>query len=198
MFCFFITWCRGPQDDAKMAISWWRNQMETFSALLAICAGNSPVTGEFPAQRSVTQSFGLRLNKRLVKQWWGWWFETPSRQLWRHSDDVCVHELGSHYSFIWCEGLHYIWVSIYTAVWCSLCLIFGYRVSNMNSRKLNPYNLLQWRHNELDGVSNHQPHDCLLNSLFRRRSKTTSKLRVTGLCTGISPLTGAFPAQRAS
>ena len=51
--------------------SWWRHQMEIFSVLLAICAGNSPVPGEFPAQRPVTRSFGvffdLRLNKRLSK-----------------------------------------------------------------------------------------------------------------------------------
>ena len=62
--------------------SWWRHQVETFSALLAICAGNSPVSGEFPAQRPVTRSFDvffdLRLNKRLSKQSWGWWFETLS------------------------------------------------------------------------------------------------------------------------
>ena len=81
--------------------SWWRHQMETFSALLAICAGNSPipallaicagnspVPGELPTQRSVTRSFDvffdLRLNKRLSKQSWGWWFETLSRPLWRH------------------------------------------------------------------------------------------------------------------
>ena len=57
---------------------------------------------------------------------------------------------------------------------------------------------LQWSHNEHDGVSKHQPHDCLLNRLFRRRSKKTSKLRVTGLCEGNSPVTGEFPAQRAS
>ena len=44
-----------------------------------------------------------------------------------------------------------------------------------------------WRHNDHDGVSNHQPHGCLLNRLFRRRSKKTSKLRVTGLCVGDSP-----------
>ena len=70
--------------------SWWRHQMKTFSALLAICAGNSPVTGEFPAQRPVTRSFdvffGLCLNEWLSKQSWGWWFETPSRPLWRHSN----------------------------------------------------------------------------------------------------------------
>ena len=44
---------------------------------------------------------------------------------------------------------------------------------------------LLWRHNGCDSVSNHQPHHCLLNRLFRRRSKKTSKLRVTGLCAGI-------------
>ena len=57
---------------------------------------------------------------------------------------------------------------------------------------------LQWRHNERDSVSNHQPHDCLLNRLFRRRSKKISKLRATGLYEGNSPVTGEFPAQRAS
>ena len=57
---------------------------------------------------------------------------------------------------------------------------------------------LQWRHNGCDGVSNHQPHDCLLNRLFRRISKKTSKLHVTGLCEGNSPVTGEFPSQRVS
>ena len=57
---------------------------------------------------------------------------------------------------------------------------------------------LQWRHNEPDGFSNHKPHDCLLNRLFGRRSKKRSKPRVTGLCAGNSPVTGEFPAQRAS
>ena len=69
-------------------VPWWRHQMETFSALLAICAGNSPVSGEFPTQRPVMRSFDVffdqHLNKRLSKQWWGWWFETPSCPLWRH------------------------------------------------------------------------------------------------------------------
>ena len=56
---------------------------------------------------------------------------------------------------------------------------------------------LQWRHNGRDSVSNHQPHDCLLDRLFRRSSNKTSKLRVTGPCAGISPGTGEFPAQMA-
>ena len=57
---------------------------------------------------------------------------------------------------------------------------------------------LQWLHNGCVGVSNHQPHECLLNRLFRRRSKKTSTLRVTGLCVGNSPVTGELPAQMAS
>ena len=65
--------------------------METFSALLAISAGNSPVPGEFPAQRPVTRSFDvffdLHPNKRLSKQWWGWWFDTLSCPLWRHHNE---------------------------------------------------------------------------------------------------------------
>ena len=72
--------------------SWWRHQLEVFSALLALCAGNSPVTGEFPPQRPVTWSFDiffdLYLNKRLSKHSWGWWVEAPSRSLWRHCN-VC-------------------------------------------------------------------------------------------------------------
>ena len=54
---------------------------------------------------------------------------------------------------------------------------------------------LQWRHNGPDGVPSHQPHNSLLNRLFRRRSSKTSKLLVTGLCVGNSPVTGKFPAQ---
>ena len=75
--------------------SWWRLQMETFSVLLALCAGNSPVTGEFPTQRPVTRSFDvffdLRLNKRLSKQSWGLWSETPWWSLWRHPNAMHVH-----------------------------------------------------------------------------------------------------------
>ena len=82
-------------DDAAcidLPTAWWRHQMETFSALLAICAGNSPVPGEFLAQRPVARSFDvffdLRLNKGLNKQSKGRCFETPSRSLWRHSNGL--------------------------------------------------------------------------------------------------------------
>ena len=72
---------------------WWRHQMVKFSALLAICTGNSLVTGELPAQRPVTHSFDvffdLHLNKRLSKKSWGWWFGTQSHPLWRHCNINC-------------------------------------------------------------------------------------------------------------
>ena len=81
-------------------LAWWRHRMETFSALLNLCAGNSPFTAEVPSQRPMTQSFDvffyLRLKKQLSKQSWGWWFKKPSRPLWCHcngqwkSDPICV------------------------------------------------------------------------------------------------------------
>ena len=82
--------------------------METFSALLAICTGNSPVTGEFPAQRPVTRSFDnffyLRLTKRFGKQSWRWWFETSSRPLWCHcnvqTDGMCSDMVWIYHQFL--------------------------------------------------------------------------------------------------
>ena len=87
---------------------WWRHQMETFSALLDLCAGNSPVYGEFPVQRPVTRSFDvffdLYLIKRLRKHSRGWWFETLSRPLWRHCNDSpeiqCVHHIPLKFALV--------------------------------------------------------------------------------------------------
>ena len=84
-----------PFDDVIMDNPWRRHQMETFSALLALCVGNSPVTDEFPSQRPVTRSFDvffdLRLNKRLSKQSRRRWFESPSPSLWRHSNTIACY-----------------------------------------------------------------------------------------------------------
>ena len=81
--------------------------METFSAFRALYTGNSPVTGEFPAQRPVTRSFDiffdLRLNKPLSEQSWGWWFGTPSRSLWRHCNEINSFD---------CDALHNILVNL--------------------------------------------------------------------------------------
>ena len=77
----------------------WLHQMGTFSALLALCAANSLLNGEFPSQRPVMQSFDiffdLHLNKQLIKQSWGWWFEMPSRPLRRHCNGRCGSNLTS-------------------------------------------------------------------------------------------------------
>ena len=77
--------------------------------------------------------------------------------------------------------------------------IYAIATARLKSKMLRQIsNSLQWRYNGHDGISNHQPHDCLLDCLFRRRSKKAPKLRVAGLCAGNSPVTGEFPAQRVS
>ena len=95
--------------DIELTISdielttWWRHQMEIFSALLALYVGNSPVTGEFPSQRPVTRSLDLRLNKL---QSWGWWFETSSHSLlWHHCNEKKSRSLWNNQlmvSMLWC------------------------------------------------------------------------------------------------
>ena len=84
--CIYGAFC--PDIRKLRDVAWWRHQMEACSALLAICVGTLPVTSEFPAERPVPRSFEVfldpHLNKRLSKQSWGWWFETPSLPLWHH------------------------------------------------------------------------------------------------------------------
>ena len=82
VLCFVTDPCQG------WIKTWWRHQMETFSALLAICAGNSPVPGKFPARRALMFPLICALYERMSKQSWGWWFETPSRSSWRQCNDV--------------------------------------------------------------------------------------------------------------
>ena len=95
IWVFFQGWVRAWYTLSIR--TWWRHHMETFSALLALCEGNSPVTGEFPSQKPVTQSFDvffdLRLNKRLSKQSWGWWFETPLCPLWRLCNEIHMFQI---------------------------------------------------------------------------------------------------------
>ena len=75
--------CCIVKNSGMWQLQWKSGHFET---------ANSPVTGEFPAQRPVMRSFRffyLRLKQRLGKQSWGWWFETPSRSLWRHCNGKC-------------------------------------------------------------------------------------------------------------
>ena len=86
-----------------LGLSWWCHKMKTFSALLALCAENSPVIGEFPSQRPVMRSFDVLfdicLNKRLSKQSWGWRFETASYPLWRHCNVMVLYRRVVHAYF---------------------------------------------------------------------------------------------------
>ena len=97
-YCFKV-W-RGIHENSELlhhdnVIKW-----KHFSALLALCAGNSPVTGELPWERPVTRSFyvsfGVRLNKVLSKQSRRRWFETPLRSLWRHCNDISISYISSN------------------------------------------------------------------------------------------------------
>ena len=86
--------------------------------------------------------------------------------------------------------------------WCmwtkNTCLLWRKTPKISPKRLAELLHTLQWRHTGRDGVSNLQPRHCLLNRLFRHRPEKTPKLRVTSLCTGNSPVTGEFPAQKAS
>ena len=106
------TWFR-PWNHACLVtcFSWWCHQMETFSALLALCVGNSQVIGEFPSQRPVTQSFDiffdLRLNKWLGKQSIRHWLEMPLHSLWRPCNvgikipAATWHDMDCYYCDYW-------------------------------------------------------------------------------------------------
>ena len=241
--------------------AWWRHQMETFSGLLAICAGNSPVPGEFSAQRPVTQSFDvffdLRLKKRLSKQSWGWWFEALSRPLWRHRNGIwyfgheCIHSpmictsgavtsenneriaswvisqksllkishrlLDLLHAILWHENRntkktifdhpfrhrrqggpfltqYCDTITKWRRMICDIIRTTSKAIVTSYSPIVFARATLKCHHNGRDGVSNHQPHYCLLSRLFGPRSKKTSKLPdVTGLCAGKSPATGELP-----
>ena len=103
---------------------------------------------------------------------------------------MCAHFCHKN-GALWDVGMSYGGI-------CATSLWTVHRVTYEVYCVSSKFDSLQWRHNELECVSNHQPHHCLLNRLFGRRSKKTSKLRVTGLCAGNSPGTGEFPAQMAS
>ena len=160
--CILVFWNRRYLHQVLLFKAWWRHQMETFSALLAFCVGNKPVTGEFPAERPVTQSFGvffdLRLNKRLSKQSWGWYFRRH-----RAHYDVTVICLATK------------WAIAVSPISVRHQRLLIYKAQGYIEYYLKSISL-EWRHNGCAGVSNHQLHNCFLSRLFRQRSKKTSKL----------------------
>ena len=120
--------------------SWWRHQMETFSALLALCAGNSPVSVNSPHKGQWRGALMFTLICAGINDWVN---NREAGDLRRHLD---------HYD-----------VSVMVPK-----LVFVRFICHNGASMVSP---LQWHLNGCDGVSNHQPHHCLLNRLFRRRSK---------------------------
>ena len=107
-----------PAVGSFFSYSWWRHEIETFSALLAFCAGTSPVTGKFPAQKqwrgALMFSLICTLHKRLSKQSRGWWFETPSRSLWRHCNVWVLYLVTVQHHWI-------VWLKV-SGIWCQKLL----------------------------------------------------------------------------
>ena len=147
---FGAVWQQGDAWTNVYKILWFHIELMmtssngNISALLAICAGNSLVTGVFPAQRPVTRSFDvffdLLLNKRLSKQWWCWWFETLSPSLWRHCNVPGVNELNTH---CWNGHMSSGSVLIY------MCKYHIYKILYMSTSftaKTNGYSLIQLIH----------------------------------------------------
>ena len=121
-------------------------------------------TGEFPSQRSVIRIFS---SVSLIRCWI---ISRVAGVLSSHDAAICRHwndPMG-------CWLLPFFQFCLTQCACCVICPIY-----------VKSWSPLQWRHNERDGVSNHQPYDCLLMRLFRQRSKKTSKLRVTGFVRGI-------------
>ena len=133
---------------------------------------------------------------------------------WTHNLVACeMRCLNSH--VIWCQ-LNHLWQTLQTLSvimegnvlqpwpFCTMFDIFDHLfimsayVAQTTHQGSYTYmsTPLQWSHDEHDGISNHQPHDCLLNRLFKAKLKETSKLLVTGLCAGNSPEAGEFPHKR--
>ena len=168
-------------------LSWWRHQMQTFSALLALCAGNSPVTGEFPAQRPATRSFDvffdLPLNKQLSKQSWGWWFETPSSSLWRQSN-VYFANVSPLYAVYHIKYAHvfavlrFVWVKSYSSWLFHRNVPIGKIPGEVNLK-------------DMDKIDWHQKR---IKPWLRHQMETFSTL--LALCVGNSSVTGEFPPQR--
>ena len=116
--------------------------METFTALLPLCAGNSPVTGEFPSQRPVTRSFDvsfdLRLNKQLSKPSRRRWFETPPRSLWRHCNESGWH-LQTTFSKAFCCLMNHVtfWFKFHWKlfVWVQLAMKLVFAINHLASNR---------------------------------------------------------------
>ena len=150
----------------------------------------------------------------ITQHWFRWCLGAEDAT--SHYPNQCLPKSLTHICGARGRWVHIVMIYSHVISMCITCIVITFllmlleslvRTPSLSNRwvqtwptSISPTNCipLRWRHNERDSVSNHQPHHCLLNRSFGRRSKKTSKLRVTGLCVGNSPVTGEFPAQMAS
>ena len=207
----------------KVNNTWRRDQKETFSALLALCAGNPPVSGEFRSQRPVTRSFDvsfdLRLIKRLSKHSRGWWFDTLSRPLWRHCNESALCGLSMFYCglvsrsirksvIIHIRGNRKI-APMPDFFYCRWSVLQRYR-SNLTISRLSMKQLKNlwknishkyaknWWYNHNKTKHEEQEyilygHNAILLSMITSSNGNIAAL--LAICAGNSPVTGEFPAQ---
>ena len=152
---------------------WCGSEKTSKLHVTGLCEGNSPVTGEFPTQMaSYVENVSI------------WWYH--------HVGERCTKDIHAPYPLTW-DTMVQIYFNIY------IVLHQNYFKSNFQHDFYLPCNLYWSLTTKTIFVGpnitlwNHQPHHCLLNRLFRCRSKKTQKLRVTDLCEGNSPVTGEFP-----
>ena len=127
---------QSPQQYGPVRQTWWRHQMETFSALLAIVRFTGPrwiPRTQKPSTRSFDVFFDLRLNKRLGKQSWGWWFETVPRPLWRHGNENYNTLIMDTRYLTLNELCVQIWVTPYHAILLYIALNLFYVVAFIQS-----------------------------------------------------------------
>ena len=127
-------------------------------------------------------------------------FRSPSRWLYQYRKSIwrCFLQRLQFVQRKSKIGNEQICTNVVFSVYSWMLVYKTYLACHIAVQPTNYAHTLRWRHNGRVGVSNHQPNDCLLKRLFRRRSKKTPKLRVTGLCAGNSPATSEFPPQMAS
>ena len=142
-------------------VTWWRHQMETFSALLALCAGNSLVTGEFPAQRPVTRSFDVFFDLRLNKRWVN---NHEAGDLRRHRVHCDVTVMNGHRAHT-IASIHLVIARTMRVAWllkialqCQILSIaskYGRSIRNYPYQNSKPYNEWHWDFFLDDYVSNY-------------------------------------------
>ena len=174
----FITKHESPKGDSQT----WSSPPGNNEACVIIFRVTGPLCGEFTGHWWIP----LTKNKRLSKQSRRRWFDTLSHQLWRQSNETPWKQPVRHIA----AKPHSATQLQHMSEWSLqnvkyVCFHCAFKLfHNVYSGGVYPWSL-HWRQNGLDGVSTHQPHDYLLNRLFKHRSKKTSKLRVTRLSGGI-------------